>query len=265
MVETYPRASSGFGGDIHTDGIDYKIHGADMQFVELELDPHETVISEAGALMYKDAAVEMRSLFGDGSDKNSGFFGRISGMAKRVLTGESLFVTTYTNESNAKASLALAAPYPGHIYPIDLKNYDGCIICQKDSFLGAAKGVSLGIHFQKKIMMGLFGGEGFIMQKLEGDGFCFIHMGGTIVERELKEGEILHVDTGCLAAMTPSVEMNVIRSGGIKNILFSGEGLFMAEVKGPGRVWLQSLPFSRLAMRMMQAAPQWGNKNVGES
>jgi uncharacterized protein (TIGR00266 family) len=243
------------------DVVDYKIYGEDMQFVEIELDPGETVVAEAGALMYKEAVVQMETVFGDGSHsgQGGGFFDKLMSAGKRVITGESLFTTMFSHAgSSGKAKVAFAAPYPGTIIPLTLNNYGGRIICQKDSFLCAARGVSIGLYFQRKILTALFGGEGFIMQKLEGDGQVFVHAGGTIVERELKAGETLHVDTGCVVAMTQTVNFDVKTVGGVKSVLFGGEGLFMAELTGPGHVWLQSLPFSRLAGRMFAAAYQRG-------
>lgn len=242
--------------------IDYKIIGAEMQFVEVELDPGESAVAEAGAMMYKDSSVVMETVFGDASSSGGGggFMDKLLGAGKRLLTGESLFMTVFTHNGHGKAHVAFGAPYPGNIIPVTLTNVDGCLICQKDSFLCAAKGVSIGIHFQRKILTGLFGGEGFIMQKLEGDGLVFLHAGGTVVERELKAGEILHVDTGCLVALEKNVRFEIEQAGNIKTALFGGEGLFFATLHGPGRVWLQSLPFSRLAGRMLQAAPQRGGR-----
>jgi uncharacterized protein (TIGR00266 family) len=242
-----------------TDEIDYKVVGQEMQFVEIELDPGESAIAEAGAMMYKESTVEMQTIFGDGTEpEDSGFMGKLMGAGKRVLTGESLFMTVFTHQGQGKAHVAFGAPYPGNIIPVHLPDVDGVLICQKDCFLAAAKGVSVGLHFQKKILTGLFGGEGFIMQKLEGDGMAFIHAGGTVVKRELSAGEVLHVDTGCIVAMDPSVDFDIQQAGNIKTALFGGEGLFFATLKGPGTVWLQSLPFSRLAGRMLNAAPQRG-------
>lgn len=242
--------------------IDYKIMGAEMQFVEVELDPGESAVAEAGAMMYKDSSVVMETVFGDASSSGGGggFMDKLLGAGKRLLTGESLFMTVFTHNGHGKAHVAFGAPYPGNIIPVTLTNVDGCLICQKDSFLCAAKGVSIGIHLQRKILTGLFGGEGFIMQKLEGDGLVFLHAGGTVVERELKPGEILHVDTGCLVALEKNVQFEIEQAGNIKTALFGGEGLFFATLHGPGRVWLQSLPFSRLAGRMLQAAPQRGGR-----
>lgn len=242
------------------DDIDFEIKGQEMQFVEIELDPGESAIAEAGAMMMKDQHITMDTVFGDGSsgDQSGGFFDKLLGAGKRLITGESLFTTVFTHQGTGKAKVSFAAPYAGHIIPIKLDQIGGKIICQKDAFLCAAKGVSIGIHFQKRIMTGLFGGEGFIMQSLEGDGWAFIHAGGTLVERELKAGEVLHVDTGCLAAMEPTVDMDVERAGNIKSMIFGGEGMFFARLQGPGKVWIQSLPFSRLAGRMMANASQFG-------
>lgn len=241
------------------DDIDYKIFGTEMQFVEIELDPGESVVAEAGAMMYKDGSVYMDTIFGDGSAKSQGgFFDKLMGAGKRVLTGESLFITVFTHRGSGKAKVAFAAPFPGNIIPMRLSQVGGTMICQKDSFLCAAKGVSIGIHFQRKILTGLFGGEGFIMEKLEGDGMVFMHAGGTVAERQLQPGEVLHVDTGCVVAFEPSVQFDIEQAGNIKTALLGGEGLFFAVLRGPGRVWLQSLPFSRLAGRMLAAAPQKG-------
>lgn len=239
--------------------IDYKLYGDDMQFVEVELDPQETVIAEAGSLMMMDDQVQMETIFGDGSKSNqSGLMGKLLGAGKRVLTGESLFMTTFTNVGTGKKHVSFASPYPGKIIPMDLSQINGKLICQKDAFLAAAKGVSVGIEFQRKIGTGFFGGEGFIMQKLEGDGMAFVHAGGTIHKRELQAGETLRVDTGCLVAMTGNVDYNIEFVGGVKTALFGGEGLFFATLRGPGTVWIQSLPFSRLASRIFAAAPQRG-------
>jgi uncharacterized protein (TIGR00266 family) len=241
------------------DEIDFKIVGSEMQFVEVELDPGESAVAEAGAMMYKDRVVEMETVFGDGSGgAGRSFMDKLVGAGKRLLTGESLFITAFTNKGAGKCRVAFGAPYPGNILAVRLSETGGRLICQKDSFLAAAKGVSIGLHFQKRILTGLFGGEGFIMQKLEGDGWVFIHMGGTVVERTLAPGETLHVDTGCLAALTDTVDFDVVQAGGIKTMLFGGEGLFFVNLTGPGKVWLQSLPFSRLAGRMLQAAPRMG-------
>lgn len=247
------------------DVIDYKIFGAEMQFVEVELDPGESAVAEAGALMYKDASVQMETIFGDGSGTSAGkgFMNKLMGAGKRLLTGESLFMTVFTHTGQGKAHVAFGAPYPGNLIPVGLTEVGGQLICQKDSFICAAKGVSVGIYLQRKIMTGLFGGEGFIMQKLEGDGWVFVQMGGTVIERTLAPGEVLHVDTGCVAAFTPSVNFDLESVGGVKSMLFGGEGVFFARLTGPGKVWIQSLPFSRLAGRMMQAAMGRG-QNRGE-
>ncbi len=246
--------------------IDYKLHGDDMQFVEIELDPKETVVAEAGSLMMMEDGIQMETIFGDGSGSGgSGLMGKLMGAGKRMLTGESLFMTTFTNEGSGKKHVYFASPYPGKIIPMDLSQYNGKIICQKDAFLAAAKGVSVGIEFQRKIGVGFFGGEGFIMQKLEGDGMTFIHAGGTIFEKVLQPGETLRVDTGCLVAMTSDVTYEIEMVKGVKTALFGGEGLFFATLKGPGTVWIQSLPFSRLASRVFAAAPQTpGGSSKGE-
>ena len=240
------------------DVVDFEIKGAEMQFVEVELDPGEAAVGEAGSMMFMDAGISMDTVFGDGSQNQSGLFGKLLGAGKRLITGESLFTTVYTNQGSAKLRVAFAAPYPGKILPMDLRQLGGMLICQKDAFLCAAKGVSLGIHFQQKMSTGFFGGEGFVMQKLEGDGLAFVHAGGTVVRRELKPGQVLFIDTGCIVAYTPSVNFEVQYVGKIKTALFGGEGLFFAKVTGPGTVWLQSLPFSRLASRVFAAAPQRG-------
>lgn len=244
--------------------IDYKIIGDDMQCVEIELDPQETVVAEAGSLMMKDSDVKMQTIFGDGSGQDSGFFGKVLSAGKRLLTGESLFLTAYTHMGQGKKQVTFAAPYPGKVVAFDLLQYQGKVVCQKDAFLCAAKGVAVGIEFQKKIGTGLFGGEGFIMQKLEGDGLAFIHAGGTIIEKTLLPGEKLHVDTGCLVALTRDVNYDIEFVGGIKNTLFGGEGVFFASLSGPGKVWIQSLPFSRLAGRIVASAPQLGGSRKGE-
>lgn len=236
--------------------IDYKIYGNDMQYVEVELDPNETVIAEAGSLMMMDDAIKMETIFGDGSKSSGGgLMGKLFEAGKRKLTGESLFMTTFTNEGYGKRHVYFAAPYPGRIIPMDLSEYNGKIICQKDAFLAAAKGVAVGIEFQRKLGTGFFGGEGFIMQKLEGDGIAFVHAGGSIHRKELQPGEVLRVDTGCLVALTKDVDYDIEMVGGIKTALFGGEGLFFATLRGPGTVWIQSLPFSRLASRVFAAAP----------
>lgn len=245
--------------------IDYKIYGDDMQFVQVELDPGETVIAEAGSLMMMDDAIQMETIFGDGSGRDGGgLVGKLVGAGKRMLTGESLFMTTFTNGGSGKKHVSFASPYPGKIIPMDLSELGGRIICQKDAFLAAAKGVSVGIEFQRKLGAGFFGGEGFIMQKLEGDGMAFVHAGGTLYERKLEPGEVVKIDTGCLVAMTSEVDYNIEMVRGIKTALFGGEGLFFATLRGPGTVWIQSLPFSRLASRVFAAAPQGGGESRGE-
>lgn len=244
--------------------IDYKLYGDDMQFVEIELDGGESVLAEAGAMMYMDEKISMETIFGDGSGRShgKGLMGKLMGAGKRMITGEGLFMTVFSNTRGGKAHVAFAAPYPGKIIPADLSQLGGTLICQKDAFLCAAKGVFIDIHLQKKIGAGFFGGEGFIMQKLEGDGMAFLHAGGTIIEKELKQGEMMKLDTGCLVAMTESVDYDVKFAGDIKSGLFGGEGLFLATLKGPGTVWLQSLPFSRMADRVYSAA---GSKRKGET
>ncbi|WP_461206847.1 TIGR00266 family protein [Clostridium sp. DL1XJH146] len=243
--------------------IDYQITGEEMQFVEIELDPNESVLAEAGAMMYMDEKIKMETIFGDGSGKNEGkgFMGKLFGAGKRLVTGEGLFMTVFSNVVSGKAHVAFASPYPGKIIPVDLNDVGGKLICQKDAFLCAAKGVSIGIELQKKIGVGFFGGEGFIMQKLEGDGLAFLHAGGTVVRKELKPGETLKLDTGCLVAMTQSVNYDLAFVGDIKSGIFGGEGLFLATLQGPGSIWLQSLPFSRMANRIYSAA----GSNKGET
>lgn len=243
----------------NADMIDYKIIGNEMQFVEIELDPEESVIAEAGAMMYKDSSIAMDTIFGDGSAKEgSGFFNKLLGAGKRVLSGENLFITVFTQKGYDKGKVAFAAPYPGNILPMNLAEMGGTLICQKDSFLCAAKGVSVSIYLQRKILTGLFGGEGFIMQKLEGDGLAFVHAGGTVVEKTLRPGETLHVDTGCVVAFEPSIQFDIERVGNIKTSLLGGEGFFVASMQGPGIIWLQSLPFTRLAGRIHNAMPSRG-------
>ena len=245
------------------DDIDFEIKGQELQFLEIELDPGESAVAEAGAMVWKDASVQMNTVFGDGRGSEGGFMGKLLGAGKRLVTGESLFTTVYTHQGQGKARVAFSAPVPGAILPIKLSDVGGGLICQKDSFLAAARGVEIGIHFQRRILTGLFGGEGFIMQRLTGEGWVFVQMGGTIVERELKPGEELHVDTGCIAAMTPNVEFDIQTVGGVKSMLFGGEGLFFARLRGPGKVWIQSLPFARLAGRMLAAAGG-GGQSRGE-
>lgn len=245
-------------GNTQAHEIDYQIHGNEMQFVEIELDPQESTIAEAGAMMYMSDGIQMETVFGDGSQssESGGFMDKMLGAGKRLITGESLFTTVFTFMGRGKGKVAFAAPYPGKIIPLDLRNYNGRLICQKSAFLCAAKGVSIGIAFQKKIGVALFGGEGFIMQKLEGNGMTFVHAGGTIIEKELQAGEVLRVDTGCLVALTQTVQYDIEFVGGVKSAIFGGEGFFFATLRGPGHVWLQSMPFSRLAGRIHEAAPQ---------
>jgi uncharacterized protein (TIGR00266 family) len=235
--------------------IDYRIFGDDMQFVEVELDPNEATIAEAGGMMYMDDGIEMETIFGDGSQQQSGFLGALMGAGKRLLTGESLFMTVFLNRSGHRRKVAFGAPYPGKIVAMHLAEIGGELIAQKDSFLAAAKGVSIGIAFQRRLGAGLFGGEGFIMQRLQGDGWAFVHAGGTLQERSLGPGELIRVDTGCIVAFQPSVQYDIQFVGKIKSALFGGEGLFFATLRGPGRVWLQSLPLSRLANRIIAAVP----------
>lgn len=231
--------------------IDYRVLGEEMQCVEIELDPQETAIGESGSFMMMDREIQMETIFGDGSKQTGGIFGKLMSAGKRILTGESLFMTAFTNSGSGKKKVSFAAPYPGKIIPMDLQQMNGKVICQKDSFLCAAKGVSVGIEFQRKLGTGLFGGEGFIMQKLEGDGMAFVHAGGYVVERELLAGELIKIDTGCIVAFTQTVDYDIQFVGGIKNTIFGGEGLFFATLQGPGKVWIQSLPISRLASRII--------------
>ncbi len=244
--------------------IDFKVYGDDMQFVEIELDPMEAVVAEAGGMMFMEDGIQMETIFGDGSQQNSGFLGTLLGAGKRLLVGESLFMTVFQNRGMGKKKVAFGAPYPGKIIPIRLSEVGGELLAQKDAFLCAAKGVSLGIAFTKRFGAGLFGGEGFILERLQGDGLAFCHAGGTIYQRDLAPGELLRVDTGCIVAFQPSVEYDIQMVGGIKSALFGGEGLFFATLRGPGRVWLQSLPFSRLAGRIFAAAPQGGGRGREE-
>ena len=246
--------------------IDYQIYGDDMQYVEIELDPTETVIAEAGSMMMMDPSIQMETIFGDGSKQSNsgGIMDKLFSAGKRVITGESLFMTAFTNAGQIKEKAYFAAPYPGKILPMNLSEMGGKLICQKDAFLCAAKGVSVGIDFRKKLSVGFFGGEGFILEKLEGDGMAFIHACGAIVQRTLMPGETLKIDTGCLVAMTQDVHYDIQFVGGIKNTLFGGEGVFFATVCGPGTVWIQSLPFSRLAERIFAAAPSAGGQSKGE-
>ncbi len=260
--------------DYASEGVDYRIFGAEMQFVEVEFDPDESVVAEAGALMYKDPEIAMETVFGDGSEaKDEGFLGMLAGAGRRLITGESLFTTIFTHKGHGKAHASFAAPYPGNITPFYMKDYDGTIICQKDAFLCASKGIAIGIHFSKKIMTGLFGGEGFILQKLTADpndpyALAFVHAGGTIIEKELKPGQVLEIDTGALVAMTSNIDFDVRYIGNVKSAIFGGEGLFLGilTAEGTGKVWLQSLPFSRLTARILaNAQGSFGSRSGGES
>ncbi len=241
------------------DVIDYRIQGEEMQYLEIDLDPGEAMVGEAGSLMFMADGITLDTVFGDGSASQGGLLSKLVGAGKRLLTGESLFTSVYTNQASTRRTLGFAAPYPGKILPMDLQELGGQLICQRDAFLCAARGVSLGIALQRKLGTGFFGGEGFILQKLEGDGLAFVHACGSILQRDLAPGELLRVDTGCVVAMTPEVSFDIEYVGKIKTALFGGEGLFFAVVRGPGRVWLQSLPFSRLASRIFAAAPQMAN------
>lgn len=250
--------------DRNSHEIDYRIYGEEMQYVEVELDPQEGVIAESGSFMMMDDGIKMDTIFGDGSQQDTGFLGKILGAGKRILTGESLFMTAFYNDYTGKRNVSFASPYPGKIVPIDLTEFGGKFICQKDAFLCAAKGVSIGIEFSKKLGRGLFGGEGFIMQKLEGDGMAFVHAGGTMAEKTLATGETLRVDTGCIVGFSQSIDYDIEFVKGIKNSIFGGEGLFFARLQGPGKVYIQSLPFSRLAGRVLATAPRSGGKDRGE-
>lgn len=251
-------------GGMKSHEIDHEIFGTEMQFVEVELDPGETVIAEAGAMMFMENGIEMETRFGDGSEPDKGFMGKLFEGAKRKFTGESLFMTWFTNKGSGKRRVAFGAPYPGKIVPVDLSKVGGEFICQKDAFLCAALGTNVGISVNRKIGTGLFGGEGFIMQSLKGDGMAFAHAGGTIVEKELGPGETLRIDTGCIVGYTAQVNYDIQMVKGLKSMFFGGEGLFLATLTGPGHVWLQSLPFSRLADRIYAAAPQTGGARKGE-
>ena len=245
--------------------VDFTIKGDDIQFVEIELDPQEVVMAEPGSMMYMKADIAMETIFGDGSHQSdNSFLGKMFSAGKRVLTGENLFMTAYKNQGYGKSHVAFAAPMPGKIIPIDLNAYNNKVICQKDSFLCAAKGVQVGIEFNRKIGVGLFGGEGFIMQKLEGDGLVFANAGGTIQKTVLSPGEVLKIDTGCLVAFAGEISYDIEMVKGVKNALFGGEGLFLATLQGPGTVWVQSLPFSRMADRIISSAPKMGGKSRGE-
>jgi uncharacterized protein (TIGR00266 family) len=263
QAEPPPLPKSTFHAAQLAHEIDFSIQGHEMQFVEVELDPGEAAVAEAGSMMYMESDIKMETIFGDGKGDQS-LIDSLVGAGKRLITGESLFMTVFSNAGHGKKHVAFAAPYPGKILPFNLAEMGGTIICQKDAFLCAAKGVSIDIAFQKNIGVGLFGGEGFIMQKLHGDGLAFLHAGGTVVSRELQAGEALKVDTGCLVALEPSVSYDIKYVGSVKSAIFGGEGFFFAHLAGPGTVWLQSLPFSRLAGRMHEAAPQSGGKDVGE-
>jgi len=241
--------------------IDYEIVGDDLQFVKIELDPNEAVVGEAGAMMYLEDGILMQTIFGDGSPQPGGLLNALLGAGKRVLTGASLFMTVFQNQGPGKRKAAFAAPYPGKIIALNLAELGGDLLAQKDSFLVAAKGVAIGIAFTRRFGAGLFGGEGFVLQRLTGDGWCFVHAGGTLEQKLLAAGETLRVDTGCIVAMQPSVDYDIQLAGGVKTVLFGGEGLFLATLRGPGRVWLQSLPFSRLASRIYAAAPQTGGRS----
>ena len=243
--------------------VDYTIIGDDMQMVQVELDPGETVIAEAGAMNYMEPDIVFEARMGDGSEAESGIMGKLFGAGKRALTGESVFMTHFSNQGGVKRHVAFAAPYPGKIVPMDLGKMGGEILCQKDAFLCAASGTRVGIAFQRRLGAGFFGGEGFILQRLQGDGMVFVHASGTIVERQL-QGETLRVDTGCLVAFESSVDYNIERAGNLKSMFFGGEGLFLATLSGHGRVWIQSLPFSRLADRILAHAPKAGGKEKGE-
>lgn len=243
--------------------IDYEIYGDDMQVIEVELDPGETVIAEAGVMNWMENGIEFEAKMGDGSDANEGFMGKLLNVGKRVLTGESIFLTHFTNHGSGKKRVAFAAPYPGKIIPIDLKKFGGRLLCQKDSFLCAAKGTRTGIAFTQRFGAGLFGGEGFILQKLEGDGLAFIHAGGTIVKKELVN-DVLRIDTGCIVAFTDGLDYDIERAGGLKSMFFGGEGLFLATIRGTGTVYLQSLPFARLADRILAQAPMAGGARKDE-
>lgn len=244
--------------------IDYEIFGQEMQFVEIILDPGEACIAEAGSFMYMDPGIAVQTIFGDGSEQRGDFVGALLSAGKRVLTGESLFLTVFGNGAGGRQKVAFASPYPGGIIAIDLPRHGGKILCQKDAFLCAAKGVAVGVALQRRIGAGLFGGEGFILQKLEGDGLAFVHAGGTVIERTLAAGEAMRLDTGCLVAFEATVEYDIQLVRGVKTALFGGEGLFYARLSGPGKVWIQSLPFSRLASRVWAAAPQTGGRRKGE-
>ncbi len=243
--------------------VDFQIFGDDLQVVEIELDPREVVIAEAGAMNYMEEGIEFEARMGDGSKPETGLLGKLMDAGKRVLTGESIFITHFTNQGTSKSRVAFAAPYPGKILPLNMEDLGGDLFCQKDAFLCAAHGTELGIALHKRFGAGLFGGEGFILQRLKGDGMAFLHAGGTLIEREL-EGETLRLDTGCLVAFTPGIDYDIQRAGKLKSMVFGGEGLFLATLQGHGKVWIQSLPFSRLANRILANAPKGGGKQTGE-
>ena len=243
--------------------VDYEILGDDMQIVEVELDPAETVIAEAGAMNYMEEGITFEARMGDGSQPSEGLMGKLLGAGKRVLTGESIFMTHFTNQGGGKKRVAFAAPYPGSINPVNLQQMAGELTCQKDAFLAAALGTEVTIAFNRRLGTGFFGGEGFILQKLIGDGMAFVHAGGTVIKKEL-HGETLRVDTGCLVAFTSGISYNIERAGNLKSMFFGGEGLFLATLQGQGTVYLQSLPFSRMADRILQHAPKAGGKRRGE-
>lgn len=248
---------------MNSHAVDYEIFGDDMQLVEVELDPGETVIAEAGAMNYMEDGIDFQARMGDGTEMDKGLLGKVFGAGKRMLTGESLFMTHFTNQGSGKKRVAFAAPYPGRIIPLDLSEIGGRLICQKDAFLCAAYGTKVTITFNRKFGAGLFGGEGFILQKLEGNGLAFVHAGGTVIQRDLN-GEKLMVDTGCLVGFTEGIDYDIQRAGNLKSMFFGGEGLFLATLRGSGRVWLQSLPFSRLADRILANAPSAGGRSQGE-
>lgn len=243
--------------------VDYEIIGESMQLVEVELDPNETVVAEAGAMNYLEQDINFEAKMGDGSEPDSGFFGKIMGAGKRALSGESIFMTHFTNQGSQKRKVAFAAPYPGTILALDLSQYGEELICQKDSFLAAALGTQVTMKFNRRLGTGFFGGEGFILQSLKGDGMVFVHAGGTLIKKELK-GETLRVDTGCIVGFTPGIDYDIERAGSLKSMVFGGEGLFLATLSGHGTVWLQSLPFSRMADRIIAHAPSSGGSDRGE-
>lgn len=243
--------------------VDYEIIGHDVQLVEVELDPGETVIAEAGAMNYMEDGIMFESKMGDGSDPEEGFMGKLFSAGKRMITGESMFITHFTNQAREKKRVAFSAPFPGTIIALNMAEIGGQIICQKDAFLAAALGTGISITFTQRLGTGFFGGEGFILQKLTGDGMAFVHAGGTVIQKELR-GETLRLDTGCLVAFTTGVQYSIERAGNLKSMFFGGEGFFLATLSGTGKVWIQSLPFSRLAERVLQSAPSQGGRSTGE-